>query len=388
MFAGFKLSHLVSGCIAVLVGYTGSVAIIFQAIELLGATQQQANSWMLALGVGMGLSGLILSVRYRMPILTAWSTPGAALLVISLNGIPMNEAIGAFLFCGVLLTLTGMTGWFEKLSHIIPDAIANAMLAGILFRFGLEIFPAMKENLPLVAAMCLTYLIGKRWLPRYAIPSVLTVGTLFCWIDGAFITNVEFTFSVAKPVLIVPEFSLIALISIGLPLYLVTMTSQNMPGVVALKSAGYAPPVSASITVTGITTILLAPFGGYAFNLAAITAAICAGPEADEASETRYKAVVVAGIVYCIVGLFGAAVIGLFLITPKALVVTVAGLALLGTIGNSLSAALSQSNQRDAALVTFMTTVSGIAFFNIGAPVWALIFGLLVNAALSKTRAP
>lgn len=386
MIAGFKLSHLISGCIAVLVGYTGSVAIIFQAIDLLGASQAQANSWMLALGLGMGLSSLVLSLRYRMPILTAWSTPGAALLVISLNGIPMGEAIGAFLFCGVLLTVTGLTGWFEKLSHLLPDAIASAMLAGILFRFGLGIFESMDQNLPLVAIMCLTYFAGKRWFARYAIPTVLGVGVLFCWITGALDTDTEFAFSIAQPVFVMPEFSLLALISVGLPLYIVTMTSQNMPGVVALKAAGYAPPVSASIAVTGLTTILLAPFGGYAFNLAAITAAICAGPDADEDPQTRYKAAVVTGVVYCIVGLLGAAVISLFLIAPKALVVTVAGLALLNTIGNSLNIALAQPEQREAALVTFMTTVSGITFFSVGAPVWALLFGVATSVALTKTN--
>lgn len=385
MMVGLKLSHLISGCIAVLVGYTGSVAIIFQAIELLGATQAQANSWMLALGLGMGLSGLVLSLRYRMPILTAWSTPGAALLVISLDGIPMGDAIGAFLFCGVLLTLTGLTGWFEKLSHLIPDAIASAMLAGILFRFGLGVFSSMEENLPLVILMCVTYLAGKRWFARFAIPAVLGVGVLFCWATGALHTETEFAFSIAQPAFVMPTFSLVALISVGLPLYIVTMTSQNMPGVVALKAAGYVPPVSASLTVTGITTVLLAPFGGYAFNLAAITAAICAGPEADEDPQTRYKAAVVTGVVYCIVGLLGAAVISLFLIAPKALVVTVAGLALLNTIANSLNIALSQVDQREAALVTFMTTVSGVTFFSIGAPVWALLFGAATSVALSKT---
>ena len=385
MFVGLKLSHLIAGFIAVLVGYTGSVAIIFQAIDVLGATQAQANSWMLVLGLGTGLSGLVLSLRYRMPILTAWSTPGAALLVISLEGVPTGEAIGAFVFCGLLLTLTGLTGWFEKLSHLIPDTIASAMLAGILFRFGLAVFSSMEENLPLVVAMCLTYLATKRWVARYAIPAVLGVGILVCWATGALDTNTDFVFSFAQPVFVMPEFSLVALISVGLPLYLVTMTSQNMPGVVALKASGYTPPVSASVTVTGIATMVLAPFGGYGFNLAAITAAICAGPEADEDPRTRYKAAVVSGIVYCIFGLLGAAVISLFLIAPKALVVTVAGLALLNTIGNSLNAALSQPDQREAALVTFMTTVSGVTFFSIGAPVWALLFGAVTSAALSKT---
>lgn len=369
-----KLSHIISGFVAVLVGYTGSVAIIFQAAEVVGATQAQANSWMLMLGLGMGISGLILSLWYKMPILTAWSTPGAALLVGSLNGVSIEQATGAFLFCALLLVVSGLTGWFAKISHLIPDALASAMLAGILFRFGQSIFPALQSNTLLVAGMCLTYLSGRRYFPRYAIPVVLLVGIGLCLLLGLFPDSVDVALSLAKPEFVMPVFAPSVLIGVGLPLFIVTMTGQNMPGVVALKSAGYTPPVSASLTITGLTSLLLAPFGGFAFNLAAITAAICAGPEADDDPKTRYKAAVMAGIFYCIVGLSGATVISLFLLAPKALVVTIAGLALLGTIANSLSAALA-SPDRDAALITFMTTVSGIGFFGIGAPLWGLLFG-------------
>ncbi|WP_417255796.1 benzoate/H(+) symporter BenE family transporter [Celeribacter halophilus] len=387
MMSGLKLSHIVSGAIAVLLAYTSSAAIVFQAIDTLGATQAEANSWMLVLGLGMGLSTLVLTLRYKMPILTAWSTPGAALLVISLQGVPMGEAIGAFVFCGLLLTLTGLTGWFEKISRFIPDAIGSAMLAGILFRFGLGIFASMEDNLPLVAVMCATYLLGRRFFARFAIPSVLLAGIVFCALTGAFATGERFDLSLAQPVFTMPVFSLSALIGIALPLYIVTMSSQNMPGVVTLKAAGYQPPVSSAITVTGLATLLLAPFGGYAFNLAAITAAICAGPEADENPATRWKAAMVTGVIYCIVGLMGAAVISLFLIAPNALVVTVAGLALLNTVAGSLSAALKEVDQREAALVTFMTTVSGISFMSIGAPVWALLFGGLTSLVLTRKTA-
>ncbi len=385
--SGLKLSHIVSGAIAVLLAYTSSAAIVFQAIDTLGATQAEANSWMLVLGLGMGLSTLVLTLRYKMPILTAWSTPGAALLVISLQGVPMGEAIGAFVFCGLLLTLTGLTGWFEKISRFIPDAIGSAMLAGILFRFGLGIFASMEDNLPLVAVMCVTYLLGRRFFARFAIPSVLLAGIVFCALTGAFATGERFDLSLAQPVFTMPVFSLSALIGIALPLYIVTMSSQNMPGVVTLKAAGYQPPVSSAITVTGLATLILAPFGGYAFNLAAITAAICAGPEADENPATRWKAAMVTGVIYCIVGLMGAAVISLFLIAPNALVVTVAGLALLNTVAGSLSAALKEVDQREAALVTFMTTVSGISFMSIGAPVWALLFGGLTSLVLTRKTA-
>lgn len=382
-----KISHLVTGLIAVLVGYTSSVAIIFQAAEAAGVNDAQANSWMLALGVGMGISGLILSLRYRMPILTAWSTPGAALMVVALPGVGIELATGAFVFSAILLVLTGLTGWFEKLSRIIPDGIASAMLAGILFQFGLSVFTSMQTDLALVGVMCATYLAARLMVPRFTIPVVLIVGTLFAWLTGNFNDGPALALQFARPEFVMPAFSLPVLISVGLPLYIVTMTSQNMPGVVTLKSLGYEPPVSAAMTVTGLTTLILAPFGGYAFNLAAITAAICAGPEADEDPKTRYRAVIVAGVLYCLVGLFGATVIALFALAPTALVVTIAGLALLGTIGNALSVAVGDDRQREAALVTFLTTVSGLTFFDIGSAVWGLLFGGAVYLVQNRRTA-
>ncbi|TLP68923.1 benzoate/H(+) symporter BenE family transporter [Parasedimentitalea maritima] len=391
MLKSLKLSHLAAGAIAVLVGYTSSVAIIFQAIEAVGATQAQANSWLIALGLGMGLTSLGLSLWFRMPILTAWSTPGAALLVVGLKDVPIEQAIGAFLFCGALLTLTGLTGWFERLSQLIPDRLANALLAGILFQFGLSAFTALNDDTTLVALMGVSFLIGRLWFPRYNIPVVLLAGCLWAGLSGSFGDLQQLDLSLSLPVPVMPEFSVPVLIGVGLPLYFVTMCSQNMPGVVTLRSAGYKPPVSASLTVTGIASILLAPFGGYAFNLAAITAAICAGPEADDDPKTRYLASATAGVLYCCVGLGGATVISLFLIAPKALVATIAGLALLSTIGNSLSHALSNSQNREAALITFMVTVSGISFFGIGAAFWALVIGLVVNQFLTnrtETNAP
>ena len=387
MLKSLKLSHFAAGAIVVLVGYTSSVAIIFQAIEAVGATQAQANSWLVALGLGMGLTSLVLSLWFRMPILTAWSTPGAALLAVGLKDVPLDQAVGAFIFCGALLTLTGLTGWFERLTKLIPDTLANALLAGILFQFGLSAFTALNDDTALVALMGAAFLLGRLFFPRYNIPVVLLVGCIWAAFSGSFGDLQHLNLSLSMPEFVTPSFSLPVLIGIGLPLYIVTMCSQNMPGVVTLRSAGYHPPVSASLTVTGLASLLLAPFGGYAFNLAAITAAICAGPEADDYPKTRYLSSVIAGLLYCLVGLGGATVISLFLIAPKALVATIAGLALLSTIGNSLSHALSDTQNREAALITFMTTVSGVSFFGIGAAFWALVLGLVVIQALTtRTR--
>ncbi len=380
-----KLSHVVAGFVAVLVGYTSSVAIIFQAAESLGASGVEANSWMLALGLGMGISGLLLSIRFRMPILTAWSTPGAALLAFGTEGVTLAEATGAFLFCALLLILTGVTGWFNRLTRMIPAPLASAMLAGILFRFGLGIFTSIPERPALVLSMCTLYLIGKRWFGRFTIPAVLAWGIAFAIFTGAIAPGSLPPLELAKPEFVMPAWSLQVLLGVGLPLWIVTMTSQNMPGTVVLREAGYTPPVNAALTVTGLTTLILAPFGGYAFNLAAITMAICTGPDADPNPTTRYRAAIVAGILYCLVGLFGATVVSLFQIAPRELVLTISGLALLGAIASSLNTAISDTQSREPALITFMTTASGLTLFNIGAPFWGLVFGL-VAAALLRAR--
>jgi len=383
---GFKLTHITSGILPALVGYTGSIAIIFAAIEALDATQAQANSWLWALGIGMGLSGFVLALRYKMPILTAWSTPGAALIAVSGEGVPMEQAVGAFLFCAALLIITGVTGIFERLTKLIPPALASAMLAGILFRFGLGTFEALETAPLLVIIMLITWLIGRLWFPQLTIAIVLLVGAGFCAATSMYNPGVEVTLALAKPVFVMPELNWSVVIGMGLPLFIVTMSSQNMPGVVVLKSAGYEPPVSATLTVTGVTSFLLAPFGGFAFNFAAITAALCSGPETDPDPRQRYKAVLVSGSVNVFAGLFGATIISLFLIAPEALVLAIAGIALLGTITSSLSAAMADHQDRDAALVTFMFVVSGISFFNIGAPVWGLLLGLVVKVALDQRK--
>ena len=250
---------------------------------------------MMALGLGMGLTTLILSLRHRMPVLTAWSTPGAALLAVGLNGVSLNQAVGAFVFCGVLLTLTGVTGLFERLTRTIPDSLANALLAGVLFQFGLSAFEALATDTALVAAMGVAFVAGKLAFPRYAVPVAFLVGIFAAFGLGEFAGTETAAFALSMPIFVMPEFNLTVLIGIGLPLYIVTMCSQNMPGVVTLRGAGYVPPVSSALTVTGLASVLLAPFGGYAFNLAAITAAICAGSEADENPDTRYLASLVAG---------------------------------------------------------------------------------------------
>ncbi|MCJ8338705.1 MAG: benzoate/H(+) symporter BenE family transporter [Pseudomonadales bacterium] len=381
-----KLSHISAGFIAVLVGYSSSVAIIFQAAESLGASQAQLNSWMLALGVGMGATSILLSSLYRIPVITAWSTPGAALLVTSLAGVDMQQAIGSFIVCGLLIFICGLSGWFDKIQQLIPPSIASAMLAGILFQFGVGIFHSLQQEVFLVSVMGLSYLLGKPLLKNFNIPFVLVMGILICAQQGLFIEQ-SIDLSFAVPVWVVPSFSVSTIVSVAIPLFVVTMTSQNIPGAATIKAAGYQPPTSQALCVTGLCTMLLAPLGGFSYNLAAITAAICCSEEVDANKKTRYIAGICTGIFYIIIGLFGATVVSLFLIAPKALVVAIAGLALLNTLANSLNVALQKSTEREAALVTLLVTVSGINFFAIGAAFWGLLFGMLflwLSRALSN----
>ena len=372
-FRDLSLSTAVAGFVAVLVGFTSSVAIVFQAAQALGATQAQTTSWMWALGIGMGLTSAGLSLWSRQPILTAWSTPGAALLA-GTHGISMSEAIGAFIVCGALITLFGVTRWFERLMDRIPLAVAAALLAGVLARFGLDAVLTVRTAPLLVLMMAGAYLLGRRAWPRYAVPGVLLAGIAVAAVQGRLnLAAVDWAW--AQPVWTTPSFSVAALVGVALPLFVVTMASQNLPGVAAQRASGYFTPVSTSIAVTGATTVLFAPFGGFSFNLAAITAAICMGRDAHVNPARRYTAAVMAGLFYIAMGLAGGAVVGLLIAFPRELVAAIAGLALLGTIAGGLSAALKDEQHRDAAILTFLVTLSGVSFFGIGAAFWGVVVG-------------
>jgi benzoate membrane transport protein len=381
--SSIKLSHLSAGFIAVLVGYTSSAVIIFQAASAAGASQAEISSWMWALGIGMGLSCIGLSLYYRQPILTAWSTPGAALLITSLSGLSLQEATGAFILCSLLIMVCGITGWFEQLIQLIPQSLASAMLAGVLFQFGLALFTSLENQPLLVGIMLLAYLLLKEWLPRYAIPSVLLIGISIAATSGQLVlSNLSWQFS--SPILTTPHFSLAGFIGISIPLFIVTMASQNIPGIATLRAHDYHAPASPLIGWTGLTGLVLAPFGGFAFNLAAITAAICMGKDADEDPSKRYLAAIWAGVFYLITGLLGASVVGLFAAFPKEMVLAIAGLALLNTIGNSLAAALADNKQQLPALITFLVTSSGLTLLSIGSGFWGLIFGLVATFLSSR----
>lgn len=374
----FSVSAATAGFVAVLVGFTSSVAIVFQAATALGASSAQISSWIWALGWGMGLCSLLPSLWLRKPVMVAWSTPGAAVLASAAvaGGFGMAEATGAFLVSAALVTLFGVTGWFEKLMDKVPMPIANALLAGVLTRFALDGFLAFKTAFGLVAVMLAAYLIGRRCWARYAVPGVLLVGTLYAALRGALsLQHVQWHVSV--PVFTAPVFSLAAVVSMALPLFVVTMASQNLPGVAAIRASGYRLPLSKIITLTGVATLLLAPFGAFALNLSAITAAICMGREAHPDAARRYVAPVSCGLIYCVIGTFGATVTSALTAFPRELVAAIAGFALLGTIAAGLNAALQEDTYREAALITFLVTLSGLSLWGIGAAFWGVVAGAL-----------
>ena len=375
-FRDLSPSAAAAGFVAVLVGFTSSVAIVFQAATALGATPAQISSWMWALGLGMGLCSLLPSLWLRQPVMVAWSTPGAAVLATAGTGFGMPEAVGAFIVCALLITLVGATGWFERVMDRLPMSLAAALLAGVLARFGLQAFAALQSQFGLVGAMLLAYLLCRRLWPRYAVVGVLGVGAILAAAGGQLRLS-GVSWGLAVPVWTTPVLRLDAIISLAVPLFVVTMASQNLPGVAAIRAAGYAMPISRIITLTGLATLLLAPFGAFALNLSAITAAICMGREAHEDPARRYTAAATCGAIYCVIGLFGAAVTGVLSAFPREMVVAIAGLALLGSIGNGLAIALKDDAHRESALITFLVTLSGLTLAGIGSAFWGVVAGAL-----------
>ena len=375
----FPFSAIMAGLIVVIVGYSSSAVLIFQAAAAAGATNAQASSWLWALSLGMGITSIGLSLQHRLPLVTAWSTPGAAVLVVGLSGYSLNEAIGAFIVTALLIMLSGFTGQFERLTRHLNPAIASAMLAGVLLPFALQSFGAFSEHRLIVGSMLLTYIMLRFWIPRYTVLAVLVVGLAVTSFVGEVQTE-QLAWSLGLPVWQPPSFSLAAIIGLSLPLFVVTMASQNLPGIATLTAAGYPSPTSSMLKWTGTTTLVLAPFGAFALNLAAITAAICMTSEAHPDPKKRYLAAVAAGVFYILLGLMAATVVAFFASVPSAYMITLAALALLPTIANSLLTALKDEHHREAALITLLVTTTNVTMFGIGGAFWGLVLGYLVLA--------
>jgi benzoate membrane transport protein len=392
MLKDLSLSAVVAGFVAVLVGFTSSVALIFQAAQNLSATPAQTASWLWALGIGMAVTSLILSWFYRLPILIAWSTPGAAVIASAAaeGQLTLPQATGAFMVCAVLILIAGFTGGFEKIMNRLPLPLASALLAGVLSKFALDAFMATPTNPALILPMFGAYVLGRNFWPRSNVPVILVLGVMIAVFQGRF-NPAAVPLEITKPVWVTPEFSLRTLVGVALPLFIVTMASQNLPGVAVFKANGYQPPVSKIIGWSGVANLLVAPFGGYTLNLAAITAAFCMNAEAHPDPAKRYVAAMSAGFFYGLVGIFGATIAGLFAAFPHELVLAVAGLALIGTIASGLAAATAEERYREASVVSFFVVLSGISFGGIGSAFWGIVAGFLVllvrKAAIARAAA-
>jgi benzoate membrane transport protein len=376
--AGGLLPMAVAGFVCVLVGYASSYAIVVQAARAMGLDAAQLATMTAALALGMGLTTLLPSLWLRIPVVTAWSTPGAALLAVSLPGVPLAEAIGAFIACAVLLTLAGATGLFERWMNRIPMSIASALLAGVLLRFGLEAFGGLRTAPGIVGAMLAAFLVARRLTPRWAVPATLGVGlvAVFAGPGLAPAAGATATATIA-PLAWPPSFSVSTLLGTALPLFVVTMASQNLPGVAVLRTSGYGDaPVSRLLTVVGLATLVLAPFGAFALNLAAISAALCMAPDVHPDPRRRWVAAACAGSFYLATAAFAGPLAALFAALPREMVIAVAGLALLPTIGRGLYAAVVDEAEREPALVTFLVTASGLELWGVGAAFWGVVFGV------------
>lgn len=379
----FKFSHISTGFVAVLVGYASAAAIIFHAASNTGATETQISSWFWALGIGMAATSIFLSWRYKQPIVTAWSTPGAVLLVTALQGVTINEAIAVFLFSSLLTTIVGVSGMFDKLLKHIPMSIASAMLAGVLWPFATGIFIAFSEDVLVISIMLLVYLFGKKWLGNYLIPVILILAIIVCGVSGNLHVS-DLEFQVTTPQFMMPDFNLTVMVSVGIPLFVVTMASQNLPGFAVLRANGYNPPASPIITTTGLAGLLLAPFGGFSFNLASLTGAICMSPNADSNPNSRYRSAIALGLFYFIAGVLGTTIVSLFSSIPQTVILAIAGLALLPTLSNCITTSLKDEAYRESSLLTFVMTASSIELLGIGSAFWGLLLGLACYAIQFK----
>lgn len=379
-----SMPAVLAGIIATLVSFAGPMVIVFQAASALPPAQ--LASWVWAIAIGSGVLGVALSLRYRVPVVIAWSIPGSVLLVSMLPTVDFAVAIGAYVVASAIILLVGVSGLFDKLIARLPPAIPAAMLAGILFGFATQLFVGMGSQPVLVLSMFTMFFIGRRWFARYAVVAVLLVGVLVAFASGQ-VSGTMPGLQLTTPVWVTPRFEWQAAINIGLPLVVVALTGQFMPGIAMLRSSGYARPASGPLVAwSAAGSALLAPFGCHGLNLAAVTAAICTGPEAHEDPARRYVAGVSGGMLYLLLGCFAGTVLALFAALPPELIATLAGLALFPTIANALSAAVAEPGQRDAALVTFIVSASGMSLFGLGAAFWSLLLGMAAHGLLLHRR--
>ena len=369
-----------AAAVATVVGFGGTVALVVQAGQAMGAAPAQIISMVTALCLGIGLPGAVLSWRLKMPVVLAWSTPGAALLAASTLGLGWSTAVGAFVIAGLMMVLTGLVPALGRLAERIPAAVASAMLAGVLLPFCLKLFLVFPTDMALAAGLLAVFLVMRRVAAAWALPAVLVAAFAVLALRGQVgLPAGTGLFGELSPVM--PVFDWKAAISLALPLYLVTLASQNLPGLVVLRAAGYAPPAGKLIFWGGLTSTLLAPFGAHGVNLAAITAAICTEPDAHPDASKRWTVGVIYGLFYLVVALFAAPLAGLFIAMPTGALAVITGLALIAPLTGSLGAMMAAAKDREAAVLTFAATASGVALFGVGSAFWGLAVGFLALAA-------
>ncbi|MCU1723703.1 benzoate/H(+) symporter BenE family transporter [Pseudomonas sp. 5P_5.1_Bac1] len=379
---GDLIHPIIAGLISVIVNYGGTFILVFQAARVAGLSPELTASWVWSVSIGVGVTGLLLSWATREPIITAWSTPAAAFLVVALATTPYAEAVGAYLISAAAFVVLGLSGCFEKVIRLVPPGVAAGLLAGILLPFGIGAFASVSVDPLLAGVLIAVYVAFKRFTARYAVVAILALGMVLLLAQGRLdFSGLQLQF--AAPVYTAPAFSLNALLSVAMPLFLITLTGQYMPGMLVLRNDGFRTSANPIVTVTGLGSLLMAPFGSHAFNIAAITAAICTGKEAHELPSRRWIAGIAAGLFYIVVGIFGVTLAAVFMAFPASFITTLAGLALLGTIGGSLASALADARTRESALITFLAAAANITLFGIGGAFWGLLIGLGAHAVLN-----
>ncbi|OTG86005.1 benzoate/H(+) symporter BenE [Acinetobacter sp. ANC 3832] len=379
----WSVSATVAGFLAVLISYSGPLIIFFQAAQQANVSTPMMISWIWGISIGAAVAGIFLSIKYKVPVITAWSAPGTALLVTLFPHISLNEAVAAYITSAVVIFAIGATGYFDKLLKWIPQDVAAGMMAGILFQFGLGLFKATDTMPTIVFGMLLVFLFAKRFSPRYAMVWVLVSGIALSLIFGK-MNPVDVSFSLAVPLFIMPEWTWNSTLNLALPLILVSLSGQFLPGMAIMKLSGYDTPAKPIISVTSIASLAVACVGGITIVLASITAALCMGKDAHELKEKRYIAGIANGIFYILGGLFAGSIVMLFSLLPKELVAALAGLALLGAIATNISVAMKNDSQRDAALITFLATASGMHFLGLSSVFWGICIGIIAHLVLTK----
>ncbi|WFF38488.1 benzoate/H(+) symporter BenE family transporter [Moraxella nasibovis] len=373
----FSLSAMVAGLLAVTISYAGPLVIFFQVAESAGIGTEMMTSWIWAVSIGSAIGSIVLSLRYKVPILLAWSIPGTALLVSLFPSLSLGEAVGAYLIAGLITLMIGMSGYFDKVLHCIPQGIAGGMMAGILFGFGLGAFNAFGAEPVLACSMLVVYLIAKRFAPRYAIVWVLLTGLLVAFFSGLIQTKGPFAISIAKPLFIAPEFSWQAVFNLALPLVILNLTGQFLPGMALIKLNNYQVSSQPIINSASLLSLAVAVFGGISIVLAAVTSALCMGKDCHENPDKRYIGGVFNGVFYLVGAVFAGSLVGLFAMLPKSLIAMLAGLALLGALLTNLGIAMQHSEQKEPALITFLVTASGMSLFGLSSVFWGIVFGMI-----------